>query len=275
MLCFDWGMTVKSTIATFLTLCSLAAQGTEELWEKGEFVIYQGDTARFDDPLIARFVDKTIFQPTYQALEECGLKPRILTLPDNRASMLFSRGSIDMDLAKASRDVRFDNAIRIDTPIYRSTLYLWQGKNTKIKSLDDLENLTGVRVTKMPNNHDTVLSLTYGLDKTFQSDNVIEAPSLLAALKLLHSGRGDYLLWGNAFSTALIKKHGLSEVQRNDEIPGKSYYLHSWIAERHKSLKPCIENAYSSRFPPDIPGLKKDKTDWCAPRERSHSDVDC
>lgn len=213
------------------------------------FTVHRGSAEKFENPAIAQFLDEAIFQPAQKALTDCGLSPRFIALPDTRASMYFNNEDIDLDLAKALRDPRFKNAIRIDTPVYRSTLFLWSGKNIEIESIADLSDLTGVRVINMAVNHDDVLSTTYGIEASILSGRTIEAKSLLTALKFLQAGRGDYLVWGDVFSSKLIEAHQLTEVKKVTSIPAKPYLLYSWLAKKHENKKPCIEAAYQQHFP--------------------------
>lgn len=239
------------------------------------FVVYMGSAERIIDRKTSTFINKIVTAQLTDVLSECGLKAEYLRTPRARAKILHDNDEIDFDMIDAPGGNLSNEALMISTPIVEADVYVWAGTHANITSEHDLKNYTGVLVNNLWLNHKAVVEGTYGDVGAYQPEKTIEVANTIGAFKLLHSGRADYIVWGNLTTTEVLHTLKLDNIRRVTAIEPRRSALYSWLPKRHAEYQACIETLYAERFPPQLPGGTMEDTDWCAPHARNHSDEDC
>ncbi len=238
-------------LSILLTSFSVAAEAEGAV---KPFQIYQFLNEDANDPSLKAF--ESMLQKMLKApFAQCGLDSNVIPMPSNRAERLFKNDQVDLELFRPEfRPARIANTTKIPHPILVVNLRVWAHKDAAIAHMGDLQKLRPVVLTEdgWMNLPKVVEHFQLGWIQELDDNEIEKADSFASALKIINSGRADFIVWGEILASRYIRSYQLSNIRGISELPPLTAFFYSWLADRNREYLSCLTQIYQQHFPLDL-----------------------
>ncbi|MDX5298582.1 MAG: hypothetical protein LPK85_06490 [Gammaproteobacteria bacterium] len=177
-----------------------------------------------------------VAQITREGFALAGIRLVLTDLPPERSLRYASDGTLDGDLFRSDFAVQeHPTLLKIDVPLATLDFYPYVQPQTHcVANVADLAEQSAIKVHGL--HYFKVLN---GMDINY----VHEAPNLVSGVKMLTSGRADFILLPD-FAVPAIEKILDTQVKRCLDHPVLTLTLSTYLHEKHRSLIPVLEKTF-------------------------------